>query len=71
MKAQVTLFDKSGKHRPVSCLVPIEKPEDIKEKKEEIKTRGIRKIMITRDWTKKDLLTYNFLTCKIRLYPES
>jgi len=70
MKAQVTLFDKSGKYRPVSCLVPIENETYFKEHRDEIKSKGIRKIMLTRGWTKRELLTYNYLTCKMRIYEE-
>lgn len=70
MKAQVTLYDKSGKYRPVSCLVPIVDENDFKENKDKIKNAGIRKIMIQRGWTKRELLTYNYLTCKMRIYRE-
>ena len=68
MKAQVTLFDKSGKYRPVSCLVPINSEKDLIDNKEKIKNLGIRKIMMQRGWTKKELVTYNYLTCKMRIY---
>jgi hypothetical protein len=70
MKAQVTLYDKSGKYRPVSCLIPIDSKEDFAENKDKIKSKGIRKIMIQRGWTKKDLITYNYLTCKMRINEE-
>lgn len=68
MKAQITLYDKSGKYRPVSCLVPIESAEDLKTNKDDIKNKGIRKIMIQRNWTKRELIKYNYLTCKMRIY---
>lgn len=70
MKAQVTLFDKSGKYRPVSTLVKIESEEDFNNNREKIKNTGIRKIMVQRGWTKRELIQYNYLTCKIRIYPE-
>ena len=70
MRAQVTLFDKSGKYRPVSTLVKIESEEDFNNNREKIKNTGIRKIMIQRNWTKRELIQYNYLTCKIRIYPE-
>lgn len=70
MRAQVTLFDKSGKYRPVSTLVKIESEEDFNNNREKIKNTGIRKIMIQRGWTKRELIQYNYLTCKIRIYPE-
>ena len=71
MKAQVTLFDKSGKYRPVSCLIPIKSENYLKEHRDEIKNKGIHKIMLQRGWTKKELITYNYLTCKIRIYEEN
>ena len=52
MKVQVTLYDKSGKYRPVSALVPVPNAEYIKENKDQIKNAGIRKIMLKRGWTK-------------------
>ena len=70
MKAQVTLFDKNGKYRPVSTLVKIDSKEDFIKRKEEIKNEGIKKIMNKRGWTRRELIEYNFLTCKIRIYPE-
>jgi len=70
MKAQVTLYDKSGKYRPVSCLISIESETYFKEHRDEIKTKGIRKIMLQRGWTKKELITYNYLTCRMRIYKE-
>ena len=70
MKIQVTLYDKSGKYRPVSALVPVASAEYVKEHKDEIKNRGIRAIMIKRGWTRRELIEYNYLTCKMRVYPE-
>mgnify|MGYP007022143732 CR=1 FL=1 len=70
MKAQVTLFDKSGKYRPVSTLVEIPNSEYLKENKEQVKNKGIRAIMIKRGWSKRELIEYNYLTCKMRIYPE-
>jgi len=68
MKIQVTLYDKSGKYRPVSCLVSTTSPFD----KEEIKIKGIKKIMINRGWTKEELIKYNYLSYKMRrVYPEN
>ena len=71
MKIQVTLYDKSGKYRPVSALVPVANAEYVKEHKDDIKNRGIRAIMIKRGWTRRELIEYNYLTCKMRVYPEA
>lgn len=70
MKAQVTLFDKTGKYRPVSTLVKIDSQKDLLDRRQEIKNEGIKKIMIQRGWTRRELIEYNFLSCKIRVYPE-
>lgn len=70
MKIQVTLFDKNNKYRPVSALVPISSITEIKENKDDIKNRGIKAIMAKRNWTRRDLIKYNYLTCKMRIYPE-
>lgn len=70
MKIQVTLFDKNNKYRPVSALVPVTDVNEIKTNREDIKNRGIKAIMIKRGWTKKELIEYNYLTCKMRVYPQ-
>ena len=70
MKAQVTLFDKKGRYRPVSCLIKIDSKEDLINKRQEIKNAGVKKIMIQHGWTRRELIEYNFLTCKMRVYPE-
>lgn len=70
MKIQVTLFDKSGKYRPVSTLVKVENMEEFEKDKERIKSEGIKKILIKRGWGRRELMKYNYLTCKMRVYPE-
>lgn len=70
MKIQVTLYDKSGKYRPISALVTVESLDYVKSNKEKVKNAGIRKICYKRGWSPKDLLRYNYLTCKMRVYPE-
>lgn len=70
MKIQVTLFDKSGKYRPVSTLVKVKDIEEFEKDKERIKSEGIKKILIKRGWGRRELMKYNYLTCKMRVYPE-
>lgn len=70
-QVQVTLIDKSGKYRPVSCLIQVPDDMDLKENKEALKIRGIKKICLLRGWSKRELLQYNYLTCKMRLYDKS
>lgn len=70
---QVTLLSKSGKYRPISCIVKITQTEDkdlttdVKAKKEII-NKGISKICFKRGWGKLELKTYEYLTVKVRLY---
>ena len=70
MKIQVTLFDKSGKYRPVSTLIKVKDIEEFEKDKERIKSEGIKKILIKRGWGRRELMKYNYLTCKMRVYPE-
>mgnify|MGYP007013867600 CR=1 FL=1 len=70
MRIQVTLYDKSGKYKPVSTLVRVADEKEFKNNREEIKNTGIKKIMNQRGWSKRELIKYNFLTCKMRIYPE-
>lgn len=70
MKIQVTLFDKSGKYRPVSTLVKVKDIEEFEKDKGRIKSEGIKKILVKRGWGRRELMKYNYLTCKMRVYPE-
>lgn len=70
---QVTLISKSGKYRPISCIVKIAQTnnddltKDAKKKKEII-NRGIVLICAKRGWGKLELKTYEYLSAKVRLY---
>lgn len=70
MKIQVTLYDKSGKYRPVSTLVKVISEDYFNNNREKVKTEGIKKIMLKRGWTRRELIEYNYLTCRMRVYPE-
>lgn len=70
MKIQVTLYDKSGKYRPVSTLVKVASEDYFNNNREKVKTEGIKKIMLKRGWTRRELIEYNYLTCRMRVYPE-
>ena len=70
-QVQVTLLDKKGKYRPVSCLISVPDEMNLKENKETLKERGIKKICLLRGWTKRELIQYNYLTCKIRFYDKN
>lgn len=70
MRIQVTLYDKKNRYRPVSTLVKVPDLEYFKTHREEVKNNGVKKIMMIRGWTKRELITYNYLTCKMRVYSE-
>lgn len=70
MRIQVTLYDKKNRYRPVSALVKVPDLEYFKTHREEVKNNGVKKIMMIRGWTKRELITYNYLTCKMRVYSE-
>ena len=63
MEYQVTLFDKSGKYRPVSAIVTTTET-DIKA----ILKMGTEKICRNRGWIGADLKKYNYITGKVRKY---
>ncbi len=65
---QYTLFDVTGKYKPVSTLVNVESVKYYKEHKREVKRKAIEKICIKRYWTKEDLVRYGYTTSKIRVY---
>jgi hypothetical protein len=69
---QITLFDPSGKYKPVSCIVTkdtklisaIGKETYIKRIKED----GIKKICFKRSWGTSDLIRYGYTKMKVREY---
>ena len=65
---QITLFDKSGKYKPVSALVTVENTEYFKNNREKVKIAGVVKICQKRGWTQRELEKYGYTTCKIRIY---
>ena len=66
---QVTLLCKSGKYRPVSCIV---KCEEInladKVQKQKVMTKGAEKICIKRGWDGTDLKRFEYTSAKVREY---
>ena len=70
MRIQITLYDKSGKYKPVSTLVKVISEDYFNNNREKVKTEGIKKIMQKRGWGRRELIEYNYLTCKMRVYPE-
>lgn len=68
IQLQITLFDKNNRYKPISTLVNVESVRYYNEHSTEVKTHGIIKICQKRGWTQRELRTYNYTTCKVRVY---
>lgn len=72
-KYQVTLYCNDNKYKPISCIIDYEQSQDIDLTfdaliRKDIQTQGVKKICIKKNWTKKDLIKYNYTKCKARAY---
>lgn len=69
---QITLFNISGKYKPVSCIIKKDSKEILTKGKEtftkELQKQGIIKICQKRLWTNSDLKKYEYTKVKIREY---
>jgi hypothetical protein len=65
---QVTLFDVTGKYRPVSTLVKVESVAWFKEHSKEVKEQAIKQICLKRRWTGEDLIKFGYTQLKVRNY---
>lgn len=70
---QVTLYNPTGKYRPVSCIVNRVQTDNTdlshnKQERKEIQKAGIVKICQKRLWTLYDLTKYEYTRYKIRPY---
>lgn len=65
---QFTLFDVTGKYKPISTLVKVESIKWFKEHQEEIKTKAIQQICNQRRLTGKELVKLGYTKLKIRNY---
>lgn len=65
---QITLFDLSGKYKPVSTLIKVESIAWFKEHSKEVKEKAIQQICNQRNWTGKDLIKFGYTTLKVRNY---
>ena len=73
MEYQVTLFCTSGKYKPVSTIIKMDKDLDFSspEVKKMILNRGTQKICATRRWSSVDLKKNGYLKGKIRVYDKA
>lgn len=68
MELQVTLFDKSGKYKPVSTLIQVESLEYYNSHSKAIKQKAITYICQKKMWSSADLKRYGYTSCKVRVY---
>ena len=64
MKYQITLFCKTGKYKPVSCIIEKNDRDD----KNKLLQRGLTKISISRGWSKDEMKRLGYTAVKIREY---
>lgn len=65
---QFTLFDTTGKYRPISTLVKVESIKWFREHEKEIKTKAIQQICNQRRLSGKELVKLGYTRLKIRNY---
>ena len=65
---QFTLFDITGKYKPISTLVKVESIKWFREHQEEVKTKAIQQICNQRRISGKELAKMGFKKLKIRNY---
>ena len=65
---QFTLFDSTGKYKPISTLVKVQSVKWFKENQEEVKTKAIQQICNQRRLTGKELVRLGYTKMKIRNY---
>jgi len=69
---QVTLFDKEGRYRPISCLIKQEEIRlDNKIKRKELVNKGVAKICASKMWTAKDIQKFGYVLAKAREYDKA
>jgi len=65
---QVTLFDVTGKYKPISTLIEVESVEYYKEHSKECKQKAIQKICNQRYLSGKELVKLGYKKIKVRNY---
>lgn len=65
---QITLFDATGKYKPISTLVKVESIKWFKEHQEEVKTKAIQQICNQKRLSGKELARLGYTKLKIRNY---
>lgn len=65
---QVTLFDETGKYKPISTLIEVESIEYYKAHRKECKEQAFQKICNQRLLTGKELIKLGYTKVKVRNY---
>lgn len=65
---QITLFDVTGKYKPISTLIEVESIDYYKEHSKEVKQKAIQKICNQRLLSGKELVKLGYTKIKVRNY---
>ena len=65
---QITLFDVTGKYKPISTLIEVESVEYYKEHSKEVRQKAIQKICNQRLLSGKELVKLGYKKIKVRNY---
>ena len=65
---QFTLFDVTGKYKPISTLVKVKSIKEFRENEQEIKRKAIQQICNQRRLTGKELARLGYKKLKVRNY---
>lgn len=68
MDLQVTLFDVSGRYKPISTLISVESLEYYHKHSKQVKMKAITYICQKRSWSGADLKRLGYTSCKVRVY---
>ena len=69
---QVTLFDKEGRYKPISCLIKQEEIRlDNKVQRKDLVNKGVTKICASKMWTVKDIQKFGYVLAKAREYDKA
>lgn len=68
---QFTLFDKTGKYKPVSTLISVDNAQEYLYNKSKYKRKAIEQICYKRGWNGNDLKQFGYTSYKTRVFDKS
>ena len=68
LKMQITLFDKTGKYKPISTVIEVQDAQDYKARKKEYNLKAVKKMAARRYLTIKELQKQGYTQLKAREY---